>query len=379
MTTTPVFLFGTLRDATLRRVVLGDDAPVVPAALPGWAVARVARGDWPVLAPAPEGRAAGLLAALGAEALARADWYEGLFGYAREAATVETAEGPRAAQVWRPVGCGAEALPPAGGARRAWDLADWQARHAPLARLAAEEAMALRGMRPADETARRWPVIRARAQARLNASDTPPTTLRRRAGPGDVAVAERRTPYAGFFAVEEYELRHARFAGGMSEPMTRAAFVSADAVTVLPYDPGRDRVMVIEQFRAGPFARGDAQPWSLEAIAGRIDPGETPEETARREAREEAGLEIGPLIPIGRYYPSPGAKSEFIHSYIGLAELPDSAAGLGGVAHEHEDIRAHVVPFDRLMALVETGEAGNAPLILSALALERRRAALRAG
>ncbi|MEE4120923.1 MAG: gamma-glutamylcyclotransferase, partial [Paracoccaceae bacterium] len=83
MTTTPVFLFGTLRDATLRRVVLGDDAPVVPAALPGSAVEGVARGDWPVLAPAPEGRAEGLLAALGAEALARADWYEGLFGYAR--------------------------------------------------------------------------------------------------------------------------------------------------------------------------------------------------------------------------------------------------------------------------------------------------------
>jgi nudix-type nucleoside diphosphatase (YffH/AdpP family) len=239
--------------------------------------------------------------------------------------------------------------------------------------------MSLRGTRPADETARRWPVIRARAQARLNAADAPPTTLRRRAGPGDVAVAARRTPYAAFFAVEEYDLRHARFAGGMSDEMARAAFVSADAVTVLPYDPGRDRVMVIEQFRAGPFARGDPQPWSLEAIAGRIDPGETPEETARREAREEAGLEIGPLTPIGRYYPSPGAKSEFIHSYIGLAELPDSAGGLGGVAHEHEDIRAHVVPFDRLMALVETGEAGNAPLILSALALERRRAVLRAG
>jgi nudix-type nucleoside diphosphatase (YffH/AdpP family) len=239
--------------------------------------------------------------------------------------------------------------------------------------------MALRGERPADETARRWGVIRARAQARLNAARAAPTTLRRRAGPGDVAVSARRTPYAAFFAVEEYDLRHARFAGGLSEPVTRAAFVSADAVTVLPYDPTRDRAMVIEQFRAGPFARGDPQPWSLEAIAGRIDPGETPEDTARREAWEEAGIALGRLIPLARYYPSPGAKAEFIHSYIGLAELPDAAAGLGGVAHEHEDIRAHVVTFHRLMELVETGEAGNAPLILSALALAGRREALRAG
>jgi nudix-type nucleoside diphosphatase (YffH/AdpP family) len=372
MTATPVFLFGTLRDPALRACVFGADLPARPAWLPGAEARRAAGAEWPVLVPVPGARAPGLLVTPPREALARADYYEGLFGYARAPARVETGAGEADAEVWRPDA----ARPEAAGA---WDFDAWQARHAALARLAAEEAMALRGARPAEETARRWHLIRARAQARLNAARPAPTTLRHSARPGDVEVVARRVCYAAFFSVEEYDLRHARFDGAMSETITRAAFVSADAVTVLPYDPARDRVMVIEQVRAGPLARGDVEPWSLEAIAGRIDPGEAPEETARREAQEEAGLAVGELIRLAGYYPTPGAKAEFLHSYLGLADLPETAAGLGGVAHEHEDIRAHVIGFDRLMGLVESGEANNAPLILSALELARRREGLRAG
>jgi nudix-type nucleoside diphosphatase (YffH/AdpP family) len=324
-----------------------------------------------VLVECPGERADGLVVALPADALARADYYEELFGYTRRPCHVETGDGPERVEAWRPAEQGGEA----GGV---WRLEDWQQRHAALTRLAAEDVMALRAERPAAETARRLPMIRARAQARLNAAAGGPTTLRHATRPGDLEILARRTPYAGFFAVEEYDLRHARFAGGLSPEMTRAAFVGADAVTVLPYDAARDRVLVIEQFRAGPLARGDAQLWSIEAIAGRIDPGETPEDTARREADEEAGLALGALIRIAGYYPSPGAKTEYIHSYLGLADLPDGAAGLGGVAGENEDIRAHVIPFARLLELAGTGEVNNAPLLLSAMHLAERRPSLRA-
>jgi nudix-type nucleoside diphosphatase (YffH/AdpP family) len=220
--------------------------------------------------------------------------------------------------------------------------------------------------------------IETAAQARLNAQAHPaPTALRRAAMPGDVAVEAVETPYIGYFAVTEFRLRHRLFSGAMSPVLTRAAFVSGDAVTVLPYDPARDTVMLIEQFRLGPFARGDTQPWSLEAIAGRLDPGETPEDTARREAREEAGLTLGRLIRVAGYYPTPGAKAEFLHAFLGLADLPDTAAGTGGAVDEDEDIRSHVIPFAWLMDLVASGEVNNAPLLLSALCLESRRAALR--
>jgi len=82
---------------------------------------------------------------------------------------------------------------------------------------------------------------------------------------------------------------------------------------------------------------------------------------------------------VGRYYVSPGAVTEYLVSYIGLADLPDSAEGVSGLAAEAEDIRAHVVSFDQLMAMVESGEVANAPLLISAQWLALHRARLRAG
>jgi nudix-type nucleoside diphosphatase (YffH/AdpP family) len=246
-----------------------------------------------------------------------------------------------------------------------------------LAVAVAGDVMALFGAVDPGEIRRRYGLMEVRGASRLRALDGK-AEVRRSAEAGDVRVARRRQPYAHFFAVEEYDLWFRRFDGGESGEINRAAFISGDAVTVLPYDPWRDRVLLIEQFRAGPFARGDDQPWQLEAIAGRIDPGETPEETARREAREEAGIELGELLAVANYYPSPGAKSEFLYSFCALTDLPDGVAGTFGLAEEAEDIRGHLVSFERLMALVETGEAGNAPLILTALWLQRERPRLRA-
>jgi ADP-ribose pyrophosphatase len=203
-------------------------------------------------------------------------------------------------------------------------------------------------------------------------------TLRRRTGPGDVQVLAKRRPYTGFFAVEEYDLRFRRFDGGMSDVVSRTAFVTGDAVTVLPYDAVRDRVLLIEQFRPAPFVRGDAECWSLEAIAGRVDAGETPEDAARREAVEEAGLALGDLLFVAGYYPSPGAVAEYLYSYVALTDLPDGIAGVFGLDGEAEDIRGHLVSFDALMGLVQSGEINNAPLVLTALWLARERGRLRA-
>lgn len=214
------------------------------------------------------------------------------------------------------------------------------------------------------------------ASSRLRALEAAPTTLRHHARPGDVAVAALRHPYAAFFAMEERDTGWRRFDGTMGAPVTRAVFVSGDAVTVLPWDRARDRVLVVEQFRAGPQARGDGQPWQLEAVAGRIDPGETPEEAARREAVEEAGLTLRRLHFVARYYPSPGAVSEYLYSYVAEADLPDGAAGVFGVDHEAEDIRGHLLSVDRLLDLVASGEVENAPLILTALWLQREKARL---
>ena len=240
----------------------------------------------------------------------------------------------------------------------------------------AEDIMALYGLTPAEAVrARLGPMaVRASSRARVESA---PTEVRHRAGPGDVMVAGKRLAYASFFAVEDHDVAWRRFDGGMSATVGRAAFISGDAVTVLPYDPRRDLVLVVEQFRTGPLARGDAQCWQIEAVAGRVDPGEMPEEAARREAVEEAGLVLRDLIEVARYYPSPGAVSEYLYSYVALCELDPEQAGVFGVADEAEDIRTHVLGFDRFMELVASGEIENAPLILTALWLQRERGRLR--
>jgi ADP-ribose pyrophosphatase len=258
-----------------------------------------------------------------------------------------------------------------------WTLAAWQASHGALVTATAQDVMGLYGQQSPAQILGRYPQMLVRGASRVRATLGGPVQLRHPLGIGDVRVTQKTTPYARFFAVEEYDLQFRRFDGALSPKVNRAVFISGDAVTVLPYDPVRDVVLLIEQFRPGPFARGDTQPWSLEAIAGRIDAGETPEDAARREAIEEAGLVLGTLEFVSGYYPSPAAKAEYLYSYVALADLPEGIAGLFGLDAEAEDIRGHRLPFADFENLLASGEINNAPLMVTGLWLQRERSRLR--
>lgn len=249
---------------------------------------------------------------------------------------------------------------------------------AELITAAAHEVLAYMPFEPAKSVAQRRSMILVRADSRLRAGMGRPmgqgTSLQRRGrGLEAVNVHAKTYPYSDFFAVEDLNLSHTRFDGTPSATMDRAAFVSADAVTVLPYDPIRQRVMLIEQFRIAPFVRGDTHPWMLEPIAGRVDAGETETTTARRETMEEAGVALGELHLVGGYYPSPGALTEYITSYVGIADLPDDVVGVGGLATEQEDIASMILSFDELMSLADQGALDTGPLMVTALWLARHK------
>lgn len=373
----PVFLCGPLCHAPLLAAVLGHALPGRAARLGGHTLLRADGAAVPQIAARAGALVDGLLIeGCTPEDLARLDFYQAGFGLGPRRLSVQTDAGPVTAVAHLP-GQGALAQGDADW-RADWRLDAWVARHGAAAVAAAGDVMALMGEWPPELVASRQGAMLTRGAGRVRARAPQPAALRRKARPEDVSVAARSTAYARFFAVEDWRLSWRQFDGTMGAPQDRAVFVMADAVTVLPYDPLRDRVLLIEQFRSGPFARGDLAAWQLEAIAGRIDPGETPQEAARREALEEAGLTLGPLLPVAEYYPSPGGVTEYLYSYVALTDLPDGTAGVFGAAEEAEDIRGHLISFDRMMDLAATGELTNGPMLLTALWLQRERPRLRA-
>jgi len=131
--------------------------------------------------------------------------------------------------------------------------------------------------------------------------------------------------------------------------------------------------VLIEQFRIGALVAG-ISPWLIEVVAGIVEEGEAPEEVARRETREEAGLEIQALMPMCRYLVSPGGSSESVRLYCGRVDSR-GAGGIHGLAEEHEDIRVDRLPYGEAMRLLEEGRVTNSVSLIALqwLALHRER------
>ena len=192
----------------------------------------------------------------------------------------------------------------------------------------------------------------------------------------DVELMGREVVHDGYFRLDRYRLRHRQFAGGVGPVLTREILERGHVAAVLPVDPVRDRVVLIEQFRPGAWAAG-LEPWLLECVAGVIEPGETPEELARREAHEEAGCVIADLLPIATFLTSPGATTETVRLFCGRVDS-EGVGGLHGLAGEGEDIRATVMPVEDAVALLDRGGIVNAKTIIALQWLARHYDSLKA-
>lgn len=170
--------------------------------------------------------------------------------------------------------------------------------------------------------------------------------------------------FKGFYGVDLLQVRYRRFSGEMGRSVSRELFLHHSSVCLLPYDARRDKVVLIEQFRVGAIGRVD-NPWLLELVAGLLDkPDEPVEEAARREAEEEAGLELGRLWLINKCLTSPGCTNEYAHIYLGECDS-SKASGVHGLVEEDEDIRVHVLDFDEALQAVLKGEMPSAPCMLA--------------
>lgn len=177
------------------------------------------------------------------------------------------------------------------------------------------------------------------------------------------STIKKKLRYAGFFKLTEVELQHDLFAGGQSPVLVREIIDRGHAVAVLPYDPVRDEVILIEQFRIG--AGGDsAGPWLIEVIAGYQEPGESAEDVVHREALEEAGCMLSDVELMHKCYSSPGGSNEQVSLFFARTDSSD-VGGIHGLDEEGEDIRVHVVPSQQAFEWLDSGRIDSAMPIIA--------------
>jgi ADP-ribose pyrophosphatase len=193
----------------------------------------------------------------------------------------------------------------------------------------------------------------------------------------DLDIISAETGFTRHLQVDVVRFRNRLFAGGWSEERVFDVVRRGEAVSVLLYDPDRDSIVLVEQFRLAALF-GGRSPWQVENVAGLIDTeNETPEEVARREIREESNLEpLGPLIPIQRLLPASGTLDEVIWLYCARVDSRN-AAGLYGLADEHEDIRATVKTLAEAEAMLDAGEIESGHTLVALYWLLRHRDRLR--
>ncbi len=194
-------------------------------------------------------------------------------------------------------------------------------------------------------------------------------------GAGDVRILEDETVFQGYFQIRRVTLQYRAFDGGWVEPQVREIFERGDAVGVLPYHPETDSLVLIEQFRPGAM-RGDDSPWMLELVAGIVEPDESDEEVAHREAMEEAGCELLELAPIATVVPSAGACSEQVRLFCGRVSKA-AVGGVHGVPEEGENILVHSVSVEDAFRLLDENRVPNGHTLIALLWLRNQIDALR--
>jgi len=146
--------------------------------------------------------------------------------------------------------------------------------------------------------------------------------------------------------------------------LAKEVYFRPDAIAVLLVDEDQQKILLTKQFRLATFLNGNDSGYLVEACAGLIDEDETPEQTARREAAEETGYEIGDLEKIGGAFSSPGGTTEFMHLFIGAYQSKTDHQKFGGLKGEGESIELIELGFDEARQQMMAGAFRDLKTIL---------------
>ena len=149
-------------------------------------------------------------------------------------------------------------------------------------------------------------------------------------------IIDKKNIYDGFFKMHEVTLKYQKYDGSWTNNIKRELFGGAQVSAVLPYDPIKKEIILIQQFRPGTISK-NFDHYLNEIVAGIIDKDEDPESAAVRECLEETGCKVKKLIPIQGYFPAPGSSESFYYLYLGEVET-FKGSRIMGMENENEDI-----------------------------------------
>jgi len=180
----------------------------------------------------------------------------------------------------------------------------------------------------------------------------------------DVEILDESVLSEHFFTLKQYKVKHSSFLEGDCPAVVRERLEGKTAVSILLFDPCKDAIVCVEQFRIGLMGVADRS-WSIETVSGFCDVAhEKPQEVAAREVTEETGCDLQDLIEVGEFFVSPGGSTERITVFVGCVDS-SKVSGVHGLAQEGEEIRPVVIP--REAALSQLFRELNSTSIIIAL------------
>lgn len=168
-----------------------------------------------------------------------------------------------------------------------------------------------------------------------------------------------------FFQIDRVQLRHENFKDDQWSTVRRYNLNRPEAVAVILENTETGKIILVEQFRYASLKKSERNGWMQEIIAGLIDPGETPLESAKRETMEETGYHVNNLEHVTDYFASVGICDELIHLYYGQVTSKDRIEQGGGVETESEDLLVMEVDFSELMQRLKNNEIKDSKTIIA--------------
>ncbi|WP_462266119.1 NUDIX domain-containing protein [Mucilaginibacter sp.] len=151
---------------------------------------------------------------------------------------------------------------------------------------------------------------------------------------------------------------------GEAEDKKAEVYYRPDAAAVLVYNAEKQVFLLAKQFRLPAYLNGSDTGYLTEACAGLIDEGETPEQTAIREAEEELGYRIGNVTPCGHIYSSAGGITEKVYLFTASYTEHDKVSAGGGAPGEGENITLVELHFADARRMLEQAEIIDAKTLM---------------